>query len=215
MALCYDDMRCHSAPACIALQSMAGRKAEVQFTSTIVYGSNRKYQAPYNDRYSEEYLTDEDLYPVVRTAKVQQELVRHKRKIPILLVILGGVVLLLFLILIFVGLLKGGARKDEKITLSYWGLWEKESVMQEMIRLYKISHPNVDIEYMLFDAKDNYRERLIERTKKGTGPDIFRYHNTWVPQHIGRCLNICAKYRFYPRGFQVNLLSRYSKGFGL
>ncbi len=150
----------------------------------------------------EEYLTDEDLYPVAPNGQSTTGASAPQKKIPILLVILGGVVLLLFLILIFVGLLKGGARKDEKITLSYWGLWEKESVMQEMIRLYKISHPNVDIEYMLFDAKDNYRERLIERTKKGTGPDIFRYHNTWVPQLIGDVLTSAPNTVFTPEDFR-------------
>ena len=27
----------------------------------------------------------------------------------------------------------------------------------------------------------SYREKLIERSKNGKGPDIFRFHNTWLP----------------------------------
>ena len=31
-------------------------------------------------------------------------------------------------------------------------------------------------------APQDYREKLIARSRKGQGPDIFRFHNTWLPE---------------------------------
>ncbi len=66
------------------------------------------------------------------------------------------------------------------ITLKYWGLWEPESVMKQVISDYQTSHPNVTIQYQKQTAQQ-YRERLQARIASGEGPDIFRFHNTWTP----------------------------------
>lgn len=73
----------------------------------------------------------------------------------------------------------GGAAKD--IQLTYWGLWEDKEVMDPVIKEYEQKNPGVKILYEKKTPQD-YREKLIVRTQKGQGPDIFRYHNTWLPQ---------------------------------
>lgn len=72
--------------------------------------------------------------------------------------------------------IKGGG----VITLNYWGLWEPVAGISEIIADYQKTHPKVKINYVLQSPKD-YRERLQLALEKGEGPDIFRFHNTWVP----------------------------------
>ncbi len=71
-------------------------------------------------------------------------------------------------------------QREQPVTIKYWGLWEPKSVMDAVFAKYQATNPNVTIEYELQTPRD-YRERLQERIQTGTGPDIFRFHNTWVP----------------------------------
>lgn len=64
--------------------------------------------------------------------------------------------------------------------ITWWGLWEEESVVAPLIAEYEASHPRVKITYQKQSPQD-YRERLVNSLAKGTGPDLFRFHNTWVP----------------------------------
>lgn len=69
--------------------------------------------------------------------------------------------------------------KSEKVTLTYWGLWEDKNIMQGVILDFQKENPNITVNYVKEDVKQ-YRERLEKRIELGTGPDIFRFHNTWV-----------------------------------
>ena len=70
---------------------------------------------------------------------------------------------------------------NEPVTLQYWGLWDEKEVFQPLIEEYQAKNPKVTIQYERM-SPESYRERLIARSKTGNGPDIFRYHNTWVPE---------------------------------
>lgn len=87
--------------------------------------------------------------------------------------------LLAFLGIRFLPSLLGGGTSGP-ITLTYWGLWEPASVMEEVISDYEREHPNVQIDYQMQSPK-NYRTRLQSALQNGTGPDIARIHNTWLP----------------------------------
>jgi len=65
-------------------------------------------------------------------------------------------------------------------TLEYWGLWEPESVYTTVIADYQKLHPNVTINYKK-KSQLQYRDTLSTALKGTTPPDIFRYHNTWLP----------------------------------
>ena len=72
---------------------------------------------------------------------------------------------------------------NKEITLYYWGLFEPESIMADLIKDYQKMHPNITIVYQqkkFDDDLDTYKKLLNQRLKEGKGPDIFRIHSTWV-----------------------------------
>ena len=73
---------------------------------------------------------------------------------------------------------------NQKITLTYWGLWEDSRTMQSVISDFQRQYPNITIDYSKQDIKQ-YRERLVTRINNGNGPDVFRFHNTWYPMLSG------------------------------
>ncbi|TSC84471.1 MAG: Uncharacterized protein G01um101416_1073 [Microgenomates group bacterium Gr01-1014_16] len=64
--------------------------------------------------------------------------------------------------------------------LTWWGLWEPESIVRPLIDDYQKDHPNIKITYVQQSPRE-YRERLQTALGQGKGPDIFRLHNSWVP----------------------------------
>lgn len=73
-----------------------------------------------------------------------------------------------------------GNKGNGKVTLTYWGLWEDENLMQGVISDFERANPNITVVYSKQDPKQ-YSERLLTRIQNGTGPDIFRFHNSWIP----------------------------------
>lgn len=103
-------------------------------------------------------------------------------RIPFFVKLLVG---LLILALIGLGIFLGvrsllSPQQSGEVTLTYWGLWEGENVMKPIIEEFEKEHPNIKVEYQKQDIKQ-YLNRLDTRIPAGTGPDIFRYHNTWLP----------------------------------
>lgn len=76
----------------------------------------------------------------------------------------------------------GGAEPtpEEPVTITYWGLWEPDAVMQPVIKTFQSQNPHINVAYEQQSPED-YRERLQNNLQSGNGPDIFRYHVTWVP----------------------------------
>lgn len=74
----------------------------------------------------------------------------------------------------------GKANIGGQVTLTYWGLWEDQQTMQSTINGFESQYPNIKINYVRQDIKQ-YRDRLIARINNGTGPDIYRFHNSWLP----------------------------------
>ena len=99
----------------------------------------------------------------------------------ILKIILGlaviGVLSFLFYVLV---LPKFMNNKNEKVTITYWSLWEDQKVLQPIISDFQKQNPNITVNFAKQDSK-KYRERLDARIRNGTGPDVFRFHNTWYP----------------------------------
>lgn len=97
--------------------------------------------------------------------------------------ILASVFIILGLIVVAVIFIFPGFNKSSslnKVTVTYWGLFEDNSVMESIISDFEKQNPNIKIEYIKQDP-NQYKDRLTTRIANGTGPDIFRYHNTWVP----------------------------------
>lgn len=103
----------------------------------------------------------------------------------IISLIIGIIVVVVIVILIIAVVLPGLRPKEpEEVSLTYWGLWEDPSVFSQVISDFRRTHPNIHIIYEKQDIKGlgKYVERLSTRIKNRTGPDIFRFHNSWVPQ---------------------------------
>lgn len=66
------------------------------------------------------------------------------------------------------------------VTLNYWGLWEDKNTMQAVFSDFEREHANIKVNYEQRDIKQ-YRETLKTRLAGGSGPDIFRFHNSWLP----------------------------------
>ncbi len=97
-----------------------------------------------------------------------------------------GIVVLVFLF-IFIALMTFFRRPSASVTttvpvtLTYWGLWEDESILKSVFDAYISENPHVKITYQKQSPKD-YISFLKGRSKSGKGPDLFRYHNTWLPE---------------------------------
>lgn len=74
----------------------------------------------------------------------------------------------------------GSQTAAKTTTITYWGLWESSVIMQEVLARFEAQNPNIKVSYQQQSIKD-YRERLQNALKGGTGPDIFRFHMTWTP----------------------------------
>ena len=96
--------------------------------------------------------------------------------------ILAGVIVLLLIVLAIVMFIipRFSGNKNENAELTYWGLWEDQQILQPIIDDFQKKYPNIKVKFVKQDIK-GYRERLDTRTKNGNGPDVFRFHNTWVP----------------------------------
>lgn len=97
----------------------------------------------------------------------------------ILKVVIGIVVVVLIFLLVFKFLPMFGKNKNG-VTLTYFGLWEDSPTMQSVISGFEKENPNIKVEYQKQDIKQ-YREKLTTRVQNGSGPDIFRFHNSWYP----------------------------------
>ena len=106
--------------------------------------------------------------------------------IPVILIIIG------FLVYKFVLPKFPSIGKPQEVTLTYWGLWEPDNVMRQIFDEYEKTHPGVKINYVFQSPKD-YRERLASSFAQDTGPDIFRFHNTWVPMFKNDLSSIPSK----------------------
>jgi hypothetical protein len=92
-----------------------------------------------------------------------------------------GVIILLLLV-IFLIIPKG--QPNKQVTLQWWGLWEDSSTMQALILDFEKTHPDITINYVKNDPSQ-YFDRLQAHIQDGTGPDIFLFHNTWLPMLSG------------------------------
>ncbi len=91
-----------------------------------------------------------------------------------------GIFFVFVIFFMLISSLLGGKISSGKVTIQVWGLWESQNVMNAVIADFEKKYPNIKVEYQQQDAKQ-YRDKLTTRIKNGNGPDIFVYHNTWLP----------------------------------
>ena len=88
-----------------------------------------------------------------------------------------GVVIVLIIFLILP--LFNKKSSQEPVTLTYWGLFEEKRVMDIILADFHKQNPTISVNYIQKDVKQ-YRKSLATQLQNGNGPDIFRFHNSWV-----------------------------------
>jgi len=128
--------------------------------------------APEAEKKAEEFLSQDDSFSLQAEPKGGA----FKKLLLLLLVLafIGGLVFLVLKVVL------PRFQKPQEVTLTYWGLWEPENVMKEIISQWESKNPNIKVNY-LQQSPQEYRERLQSALARNQGPDIFRFHITWVP----------------------------------
>ncbi|MBI2035330.1 MAG: extracellular solute-binding protein [Candidatus Liptonbacteria bacterium] len=74
------------------------------------------------------------------------------------------------------------------VSLTVWGVFDDNKAMEKAIALYKSENRNLSIQYVnkayALDDAESYEKELLDALASGKGPDIFMFHNTWLPKHI-------------------------------
>ena len=92
------------------------------------------------------------------------------------------IIILVALVGLFVGgkFILGRVAGAKEVTIAYWGLWENDATVASVIADFESTHPKIKVTYAKQSPRQ-YRERLQNAINRGEGPDVFRFHNTWVP----------------------------------
>jgi multiple sugar transport system substrate-binding protein len=105
---------------------------------------------------------------------------KTKRSIPL------GIIFAIFGVAIIVGLgittglLSRFVPGLGSVTVTYWGLWESDSIIRPVLDEFEKTHPGIKVNYQ-YQSPQEYRERLRSNLDQNKGPDVFRIHNTWTP----------------------------------
>ncbi|NLG06718.1 MAG: extracellular solute-binding protein [Candidatus Pacebacteria bacterium] len=103
----------------------------------------------------------------------------------------------------------GAAQPVEIIDITYWGLWEDGEILNDVFDDFE-AQEGIRVDYRKQSHRD-YRERLEQALSSSNGPDVFRYHMTWVPMLTDRLAALptnimtSAEYQqtFYPISFET------------
>lgn len=68
---------------------------------------------------------------------------------------------------------------SKEVTIQYWGLWENDTILRGVLADFEAKNPKINVAYTKQSPRQ-YRERLSAAIERGEGPDVFRFHNTWV-----------------------------------
>jgi multiple sugar transport system substrate-binding protein len=105
--------------------------------------------------------------------------------------ILIGVGILIVIIFLVVLLIPKKQAAPKEVTLEWWGLWEDTRAVQSTIDTFEKENPTIKVKYVNSTPKQ-YLGRLKTRIQNGTGPDVFRFHSSWLPMLTDSLLPLSA-----------------------
>lgn len=105
-----------------------------------------------------------------------------KKIISLVVGVVAIIAIILIVVLIILPRISGGNNKN--VNLVYWGAFEDTAPLEDAAAAFHAKHPNVTVSIQNQDVKalKNYYTRLTTRIKNGNGPDVFRYHESWLPE---------------------------------
>ncbi|KKU14849.1 MAG: ABC transporter, solute-binding protein [Parcubacteria group bacterium GW2011_GWB1_45_9] len=123
------------------------------------------------------------------------------------LIIIGSVVGVVFVIglIVWFGFRENIGRQDD-VRLMAWGVFDDTRAFQTIADGFSAQRRGVIIEYRQFTDPVVYERELVNALAAGTGPDIFMFHNTWLPKHYDKVIpflseqmNIAALRELFPK----------------
>ncbi len=105
-----------------------------------------------------------------------------KKIISLIVGVIAVIGLIVFILIVLIPRFTSGSSKD--VTLEYWGIFEDPAPLEEAANLFHQDHPNVKVTIKMQDIKTlkKYYTRITTRIDNGNGPDIYRYHYSWLPE---------------------------------
>lgn len=100
--------------------------------------------------------------------------------INIVKLLIGFFSVLVIAFVVFTLIMPNLGKKEQKVELTFWDIPDSLNI-PAVLSDFEKQNPNIKVNYQKQESKD-YKERLITRSRNGNGPDIFRFHNTWVIQ---------------------------------
>ncbi len=122
----------------------------------------------------------------------------------IIIIGIAGLIVLIF-ILMLLGVIPGlkgpggggfGFGGSEQTEIVFWGVSDADNsnAIQSIIDEYSSTEPNVKINYRRFDNADTYEKTLLNALATGQAPDIFMFHNGWLPKHYDKVVPVPESY---------------------
>src|SRR5258708_1136066 len=130
----------------------------------------------------------------------KQKIVARHREFPKNAILIGVIILFLLVAILLIGkLFLSGAGGSKETSITWWSLEEDADAVTPLINEYEQKNPNVKINFVSQSQQD-YRERLVNAIAQGKGPDIFEFHNSWVPIFGGNLTPVKDDFSstFYP-----------------
>lgn len=71
---------------------------------------------------------------------------------------------------------------NQDVNLEVWGIFDDSDVWRKIIADFEGKFPGVSVTYRKKTLED-YEKELVNAFAAGRGPDIWYFHNTWLPKH--------------------------------
>jgi multiple sugar transport system substrate-binding protein len=122
--------------------------------------------------------------PVLSQSQIPEVPAKTRAKFPLkILFIFFGILILILLGALLIKTLSSRGNANGEASITWWSIDEDDVAVASLVSKYHETHPKVKINFVK-QSRQDYRERLINELAKGTGPDIFEYHNSWVPMFL-------------------------------
>lgn len=105
------------------------------------------------------------------------------------IIIIGGLILIVIigLVLIFArsGPKQAQLPAEPAGILTLWGVFDDQKIMEDLLTELSVT-TGIQVQYVGFNDPETYERELINALAGGRGPDIFMFHNTWLPKHYDK-----------------------------
>ncbi len=125
-----------------------------------------------------------DFYDIISLGFKNKKMFKNKTEIKKIFHILL-LTLIIFSPLFLSGCLKKQNPIKYRMSLEIWGVFDESDIIERIIQQYRKDNPQIkEVRYKRISLNPiDYEKELLDALASGKGPDIFYFHNTWLPKH--------------------------------